>query len=172
MMVANKCDRSTNTFAETIERVEASVRDSLEEWYLPRGFDDGRAVERMNLLRKTSAVSCMDFLGIEKLRERISDQGATEIKLPPAWNLALKVVDALRDGHSPLQAARRHLKCASSKAEDGVMSTRRRKFITRMDLFSLWESTAADVGGEALEAGQRAAMINPKSALEGALWIR
>lgn len=172
MLVANKCDGSTDKFSKTVEQVESCVERFLKDWCKARGSDDGRAVQGVTLLEETSAVSCLDFSGISKLRDRISKQGATEIKVPPAWDLALEGIEALRDGRSLLQAARSHLKCFASEGEERVIRARKKPFVTRMDLRSLWENTVASIGGEALNARQKAAMINPRGALEGALWIR
>lgn len=76
------------------------------EWQ-PLLVIDCRAVTQV------SPVSCKDDSGLPDLIDRIAAQGATSVRVPPAWGLALKVIDALRGGEDPLQAAREHLHLSS-----------------------------------------------------------
>lgn len=64
-------------------------------------------------VKQVSLVSCLDGVGLSALIDRVASQGAISISVPPAWGLALKVIDALRGGKPPLQAAREHLKLSS-----------------------------------------------------------
>lgn len=64
-------------------------------------------------VQQVSLVSCDDGSGLSALIDRIAAQGATSISVPPAWGLALKVIDALRGGEEPLRAAREHLNLPS-----------------------------------------------------------
>lgn len=170
ILVANKCDGSTDKFTRIVDHVETRARVLLEEWCALRGLDHDQAVKGVNLLDRTSAISCVDFLGVEGLIDRVSEQGATMIKVPPAWDLALTVIDALRDGRDPQQAARIRLKYATSKNEEDAASVTRKRHITLEELLGLWNGIVAN--GAGLKAEQEAAMINSRGALEGALWVR
>lgn len=73
-----------------------------------------RVTEGTILLPEPSLVSCLDGSGLAELIDRVAEQGATCISVPPAWGLALRVIDALRGGHEPLQAAREHVRLSSA----------------------------------------------------------
>ncbi|CAN0387308.1 unnamed protein product, partial [Ascophyllum nodosum] len=84
MLVANKCDEELYLFAEMAGRVEKAARKAMMDWQ--------HDVKGVNLLEGVSHVSCKSYGGIETLVERVLEQGSTSIQVPPAWELALKVV--------------------------------------------------------------------------------
>ncbi|CAN0241673.1 unnamed protein product, partial [Ascophyllum nodosum] len=98
-------------------------------------------------------------------------QEVASIQVPPAWDLALKVIEAQRTGGDPLHVVRDHLKLN----ETGTTCETRIKlvantFTTKDQLFKLWYDIVGEVSGE-LEGKKKAAVSNKDSALDGALWI-
>ena len=164
MLVANKCDEELHSYAETTRIVERAARKSMMDWQ--------HEVKGVNLLKGVSRVSCLSYGGIEMLVERVLEQGSTAIQVPPAWELALKVVDALRDGHEPFQAARKHLKLADAGTTGTPVNMMTDKIMSKSCLFTLWKKVVEQVSPELQEPGQMAAVSNWENALDGALWIR
>ena len=164
MLVANKCDEELRLYAETAGRVEKYARKSVMDWQ--------HDVKGVNLLEGVSRVSCLNYHGIDILVERVLEQGSTSIQVPPAWELALKVVDALRDGHEPFLAARKHLKLADAGTTGIRVNMMTDKITSKNGLFTLWEKVVEQVSPELQELGQMAAVSNWENALDGALWIR
>ena len=168
ILVANKCDGCLDEFAQTTERVERLVNRLLKEWQSRRSSSH----RKVRLLDGISRISCVDYGGIDKLVERISEEGATSIQVPPAWNLALEVLDALRARRDPLRAARTHLRLKETKETNKtVINT----YSTKNQLLKLWEDIVRQVSEElqsADDAKDMAAVSNVENALNGALWIR
>ena len=163
ILVANKCDSSLADFEETTGRVGKHVKHELDEWQKRRRSKD---VTTVRLLDSVNRISCQSYGGIEKLQERVFKQDSASIEVPPAWDLALKVVKAQRTGGNPLHVAREHLKLnqmgAIGSEEFQVVSN---TFTTKAELFKLWHDIVDEVSGE-LEGA------NVDNALNGALWIR
>lgn len=192
MMVASKCDGDVEYFTETATKVEKCARELLREWNDARGIGPRRSgpfADSVTLLPGSSRVSCLENgspreSGLSALVDRISKLGGgTSILVPPAWALALKVVDALRDGREPLWAAREHLEMVDGLS--GAAGTRRdggldrdadgnTAFITKKDLSRTWHRVLGVVVGEAEKrnASQPVLVADADGALEGALWIR
>ena len=169
ILVANKCDSSLADFEETTGRVERVVKHELDEWQKRRRSKD---VTTVRLLDSVNRISCQSYGGIEKLKERIFKQDAASIQVPPAWDLALKVVEAQRTGGDPLHVARDHLELNQM----GTTCNKRIKlvantFTTKDQLSKLWHDIVGEVSGE-LEGARKAAVFNVDRALNGALWIR
>ncbi|CAN0383216.1 unnamed protein product [Ascophyllum nodosum] len=170
IMVANKCDRSLAAFAETTGRIEKLVNRLLNEWQSRRSSNHrkGGDVTEVRLLDGVSRTSCVDYGGIDKLVERISEESATSIQVPPAWDLALKVLDALRAGGDPLRAARAHLRLKETQnTNENVINT----FAAKNQLLKLWEDIVRQVSEELHSAEDMTAVSNWENALNGALWI-
>lgn len=169
ILVANKRDTAFNAFAATASGVEQRVRNLLER----QGNNPG--ANEINLLEDVSCVSCHDYSGIEDLIRRIQSQSATSILVPPAWERALKMIDALRDGRSPSREARQHL---NLPVDEEVAERRADTFVTKAELSRLWEGVIQNIAddiearGNKLGDAEAAVLSNPKGALEGALWIR
>ena len=175
ILVANKCDASLGDFTETTGRVERRVKHLLSEWQSRRSSNrrNGGDVTMVRLLDGVSRTSCVDYGGIDKLVERISEEGAASIQVPPAWDLALKVLDALRTGDGPLRVARAHLGLNETSAEIGETTELMAKtFTTKNKLLELWQGIVRQVSVESQSAEDLAAFSNLESALNGALWIR
>ena len=170
ILVANKCDASLADFEETTKKIEKRVKHLLKEWQSRRRLNRrNRGPLDGGLLDGVSQTSCVDYGGIERLIERISVHGDTSIQVPPAWDLALNVVDALRVNGDPLRAARAHLGLKETEeANKKVNST----FTTENQLFELWEGIVRQVSEELQSAEDMAAVSNWENALDGALWIR
>ncbi|CAM9943033.1 unnamed protein product [Pylaiella littoralis] len=176
ILVANKCDGSIDGFAQTAARVEAHVREVLKQWHTKRRSDsqDNASMTGVTLLEDVSRVSCLadgslEKSGLKALIDRIAKQASTSIVVPPAWDLALKVFDALRDGREPKRVARDRLKLnGSAAAVDGIAGV---SFLTREELSGRWNDVVESVRGDLQAVGRTAAVSNKDSAFEGALWI-
>ena len=174
ILVANKCDASLGDYAETTGRVERRVKHLLNEWQDSRRSSNrrnGGDVTVVRLRDGVSRTSCVDYVGIVELLKRISWEGATSIQVPPAWDLALKVLDALRAGVDPLRAARAHylgLDETSTEIGETIQNT----YTTKNELLKLWEGITRQVSGELQNAEDIAAVPHWENALNGALWIR
>ena len=172
ILVANKCDGPLDAFAGTTGRVEGLVKRLLNKWQSrrkPNRRNSGNVTTVVRLLDGISRTSCVDYGGIDRLIERISDHGATSIQIPPSWDLALNVVDALRAGGDPLRTARAHLGLKETKeTNEKVINT----FTTKNQLLKLWEDIVRQVSEELQSAEDMAAVSNWENALNGALWIR
>lgn len=173
MLVANKCDGPVGDFSETVEAVVKRAQELLATWQDNRGFPDrtDRRPTTLNLLPQASLVSCFNGFGLSDLIDRVAGEGGTSISVPPAWDLALAVVDALRDKKAPLGVVREHLKLNSVQGSVGSMSS---LYMPKAALHQLWESTLQPLreSGELRSPAQLVAVTNTDSALEGALWIR
>lgn len=174
LLVANKCDGPIGDFSETIRRVEERIHELLKDWQDNRGIP-GEAVPdpaTLNLLPHVSPVSCGNGWGLSQMVDRVAGQGGTSISVPPAWGLALAVLDALRDQKAALGAARQHLKLPSS-SQDRADSTPSFYF-SKEALRRLWRGVIRSLleSGELQSTAEKVAVSNPDSALEGALWIR
>ena len=174
ILVANKCDSSLAEFEEITKRVEQLVKCELDEWQERRRSNrrSAKDVTTVRLLGSVNQISCKSYGGIEELKKRIFEQEVASIQVPPAWDLALKVIEAQRTGGDPLHVARDHLKLN----ETGTTCETRIKlvantFTTKDQLFKLWYDIVGKVSGE-LEGTKKAAVSNKDSALDGALWIR
>lgn len=175
LLVANKCDGPKDDFSETVHRVEERIHELLEDWQDNRGIP-GQVMPdaaTLNLLPRTSLVSCGDGSGLSQLVDRVAGQGGTSISVPPAWGLALTVLDALRDQKSALSAARQHLKLPSSSSQDRVDSTPSFYF-SKEALRALWKHVLRSLlqSGELQSTAEKVAVSNPDNALKGAIWIR
>ena len=169
ILVANKCDASLTGFAETTERVEILVKRELKNWQSRRHSN----VISARLQDGVSRSSCVHDDGIARLVNRISQQDATSIQVPPAWDLALKVLDALRAGDDPLRAARAHLGLNVTTAAIGeTIEIATKVFITKSQLLEMWEGIVRQVSEELQSEKDMTAVSNPRSALNGALCIR
>ena len=180
ILVANKCDTANKSdasladFKKTTERVERLVKDELNEWQ-ERRRPNRRYAEDVTTVRPLESVyriSCNDNGGIDELKDFILSQDAASIQVPPAWDLALKVVKTLRTGGDPLRAARNHLELNQTGETDKKKKKRVvNLFTSKGKLSKLWENIVGEVSGE-LEDAKKAAVSNAESALNGALWIR
>lgn len=134
------------------------------------------------VLPEPSLVSCLDdgsspqACGLSALIDRVAAQAVTAIRVPPAWGLALKVIDALRETRDPLQAARAHLGVAATTPAPAVSGRARHledtSFVSRKALVERWNRVVRSLEGELESAAEKMAVSNPDRALEGALWIR
>lgn len=136
----------------------------------------------VTVLPEPSLVSCLDdgsspeACGLLALIHRVAAQAATAVRVPPAWGLALKVIDALREKKDPLQAARAHLGVGAVTpvpvVSGGVRYLEDASFVSRKALVERWNSVLRNLEGELVSAAEKMAVSNPDRALEGALWIR
>lgn len=172
MLVANKCDGPTEDFVETARRVEERATAMLQKWQDRRGWGGVGTTTEVNLLQGSSLVSCRDDHGITNVVERIAQQGATSIQVPLAWDVAIRMIDALRDGGEPLVALWEHLQLPGTAATAGGEVVPARRLITKGQLCTLWTEVVGRVDGEVRGTSKQAAVHNPDSALQGALWIR
>lgn len=174
ILVANKCDGSVDAFSATVQAVSERVGELLQDWQDSRGIH-GQVPSRsktLSLLPRVSLVSCADGLGLSDLVDRVAGQGGTSFSVPPAWDLALAVLDALRDNKAPLGVARKHLNL-SSGSRDGADNVSN-LFIPTKALTRQWQSVLGklDASGELRSEEQQAVLKNPDSALQGSLQIR
>lgn len=175
ILVANKCDGSIDDFTETARRVQQRVLELLHVWHGERGLrgrSKGRVTD-LTLLAGMSRVSCDDkgsaeASGLPALIGLISRQTSTSIRVPPAWDLALEVIGALRASRDPIAAARETLGLSNTLPAGGVRDLHAFAFISKDELFRIWTSAVENVRGHV----QEATISNWESALEGALWIR
>ncbi|CAM9979903.1 unnamed protein product [Ectocarpus sp. 12 AP-2014] len=174
ILVANKCDGSTDDFTETARRVQQRVGELLHVWHEARGLR-GRSEGRVTdvVIRSSMArVSCDDkgspeASGLPALIALISDYAATSILVPPAWDLSLEVIHALRTGRDPMLAARWKLGLSNTPPARGDGDVHDFAFISEDELSRKWKGVVDNVRGDV-----RAATIsNWESALKGALWI-
>lgn len=183
MLVANKCDKGIEEYSQLRDRVENRVRTVLEEWQSKRALGDqhGKNLASVSLLRGTSLVSCQTYTGISELVQRISEFGSTSIEVPPSWNLALAVLNALRTNKSPLAVASEHLGLSSAPMDIGREGKWTQTSVTRDEISSKWQDIVRSVKLKATserartlsDLGLELAMpSSTESALEGALWIR
>lgn len=175
ILVANKCDGPVKDFSETVETVTDRAGELLQDWKDSRGIH-GQCPSRsttLTLLPGTSSVSCVDGSGLSDLVDRVASQGGTSFRVPPAWDLALVVLDALRDNKAPLGVAREHLQL-SPGAQNGAGNMTSNLFIPRKDLIRQWQSVLGKLerSGELRSEEQRAVFKNPDGALKGSLQIR
>lgn len=179
ILVANKCDGSIDDFAKAAARIEARARQLLEQWHTKRRGDsqDNASMTGVMLLERVSLVNCLEDGSLEKtglgtLINRVAEQASTSMDVPPAWYLALKVFDALRDGHDPKIIARDHLQLSRSATAahgDGIAAVR---FLTRQELSGRWNDVVESVRGDLQAIGRAVAVSSSDSAFDGALWIR
>lgn len=136
----------------------------------------------LTVLLEPSLISCLDDLsspqacGLSALIDRVAAQAATAVRVPPAWGLALEVIDALREKRDPLQAARAHVGVGATSpapvASWGAGQSEDSSFISREALVERWNSVVRHLEGELESPAEKMAVSNPDRALEGALWIR
>lgn len=173
--MANKCDGSIDEYSHNIETVEQSVRELMDEWKGKRSLGDQyrRNMTNFSWISGRNLVSCRDFSGFSELVKRILDFGCTSIEVPPSWDLALAVVNALRKTEPPVAAAIDHLGLRTTPTDTDKSGEWAHNLITRHDLSLKWQGVLNWIKPE-LEAhkGQLVALSNPEGALEGALWIR
>lgn len=130
---------------------------------------------KVTLLSEPSLISCLDdgsslqACGLSALIDRVAAQAATAVRVPPAWGLALEVINALREKRDPLQAARAHLGVGVTGPAPVVDNT---SFISRKTLMELWIVIVRSLEGELESPAKKVAVSSPDRALEGALWIR
>ena len=174
ILVANKCDGSVDAFSATVQAVSERVGELLRDWQDSRGIHDQFPIRSstLTLLPGTSLVSCADGLGILDLIDRLAGQGGTSFTVPPAWDLALAVLDALRYHKAPLGVAREHLNL-SSGPQNGTSNVSS-LFISKKALIRQWQNVLGklDTSGELRSEEQQAVLKNPDSALKGSLQIR
>jgi len=152
ILVANKCDTiPISDVKRTVQRVEKRVKEDLKVWKNKRGANH----QDVKLLERSFPVSCENYDGIPDLRKQIMQQGATEIYVPPSWDLALNFIGELKSLNSPTNVARGNLGLLSTAAVEGTDLSG--PFITMEKLSDHWSKKAGD---------------GMDSALEGALWIR
>lgn len=174
VLVANKCDGSIDQFAETAARIQRRVGELLAVWHEARGLR-GRSKGRVTDLTRLpgmSRVSCQEEVspeasGLPALIALISRQAATSILVPPAWDLALEVIRALRTSRDPIAAARVKLGLSYPPPAGGVAVVHALAFISRDELSRKWLSVVDNVRGDV----PAATISNWESDLEGALWI-
>lgn len=209
LLVANKCDRAVNDVAETAQRVERRVTTLLQQWKDRRGLGQnsgeyGFAFEdfdfrrdknnaEISMLKGSSLISCDDYEGIPALIGRILQQTVSSIEVPPAWELALETINALRCKCPPVFAALKHLQLpATIENVDACWSG---PFITKEELIRLWRNVVGTIKDEIHRTAKDGVFrlwqdimerftcgvsrttteltdFNSDSALEGALWIR
>lgn len=179
ILVANKCDGSIDGFAQIASRVEAYAREKLEDWHTKRRSDsqDNASMTGVTLLEGVSRVSCLadgslETSGLQALINRVAEQTSTSMIVPPSWDLALAVFDALRDGRDPKRVARDRLQLNGSVTEideDGIAGVR---FLTREELSARWNDVVESLRSDLEAMGRAIAVFNKDSAFEGALWIR
>lgn len=172
MLVANKCDGPTDDFRETARRVEERATAILAAWQHRRGWGSVGTTTEVNLLQGSSLVSCRNDHGITEVVALIAQQGDTLIEVPLAWDLAIRVIDALRDGHEPLVALWEHLELPGTAATADGEVARPRRFITKGQLCGLWREIVDRLDSEVRGTSKQAAVYRTDSALQGALWIR
>lgn len=169
ILVANKCDGSIDDFAESTERAQKRVSELLNVWHEARGLRGWRKgrVPDLTLLPGMSRVSCdgkgsPEASGLSALIALISHQAVVSMLVPPTWDLALKVFDALRDGLEPKQVARNYLQLDASAAVDreGITGA---TFLTKNELFGRWIDVVESVRGELQATGRAAAVCNANS---------
>lgn len=152
ILVANKCDTIPSSDVEgTVQRVEKRVKEDLKAWKNERGANH----QDVKLLEPSFPISCEDYAGIPALRGQIMQQGATEIYVPPSWDLALNFIGELKSLNSPRNVARGNLGLPSTAAVKRTDLSG--PFITMEKLSEHWSKIAGDC---------------TDSALKGALWIR
>ncbi|CAN0137879.1 unnamed protein product, partial [Scytosiphon promiscuus] len=174
ILVANKCDGSIDDFVETANRVEGRVRELLEIWHDARGLrgQSKGLITDVNILRGMSCVSCEakglpEASGLPALKELIAKQAANSIVVPPAWDLALEVIGALRAGCDPVPAARKKLRVSDIPQAQKLGNSNAFAFISKEDLSRKWKGVVENVSPEV----PAATVANWESALDGALWI-
>ena len=199
LLVANKIDMAVNDAAETASRVEKRVRIMLQEWKDRRGL--GQNVEyrregnntQVVLLEQSSLISCDNYNGIPSLIARVLKQCASSIEVPPAWELALEFINALRCKHPPERACLEYLqlpvigenvgtewsdsfitKAELSKMWRGVVGKVQEKMSqsSKGGLYRFWQDVVGRITDGTSGIGNEAAVYNSDSALEGALRIR
>lgn len=138
----------------------------------------------LSFLPGRNLISCQDYAGISELVRRISDFGSTSIEVPPSWDLALSVINALRNDRAPLSAASDHLGLSEMPPDTGIKGTWTHTFVTKQELSREWQNLVSWVKpklearvrtreeAETSDRGELAALSSPENALEGALWIR
>lgn len=172
ILVANKCDKVTRDIIGTTQRIENCVRSMLRDWKERRGFGQGVEKKQMdiNLLVGSSCVSCDKYFGVDDLVKRVLQQFVSSIEVPPAWELALKVIDALRRRRSPFSDALSHLELRNTAANNAEV--RSRSFISNDELSRLWHAVLENVRDRVHGTSKEAVVYKSDSALEGAIWIR
>lgn len=206
MLVANKCDRRVDDFAGIANKVEQQAAELLRDWQDNRGIQPTlhptTSIDRgctaapegaspavwsvrrteVTVLSEPNLVSCLadgsspQACGLSALIDRVAAQAATAVRVPPAWGLALKVIDALREKRDPLRAARAHLGVGTtspapveSEGEGQVEDT---SFMSRKAFVERWNGVVRSLDGELESPAEQMVVSSPNRALEGALWIR
>lgn len=188
MLVANKCDGVIEEYSEIADKVEKRARMLLDEWQSKRGLGglDRQNNTTLSWLPGWSLISCQDYTGVRELVQRISDFGFTSIEVPPSWDLALAVINGLRNDREPLAAASGHLELDERPPDTDRRGKWTQTFVTKQELSREWQNVVLWVTPKLEEQAQArtimrsnrvhgrelAALSNPESALEGALWIR
>ena len=117
ILVANKCDTiPISDVKRTVQRVEKRVKEDLKVWKNKRGANH----QDVKLLERSFPVSCENYDGIPDLRKQIMQQGATEIYVPPSWDLALNFIGELKSLNSPRNVTRGNLGLLSTAAVEGM----------------------------------------------------
>lgn len=175
ILVANKCDVAIGDFSSTTRTVRRRVTDLLAEWQDSRGIPDSQEswLPTLNLQTEISCLSCQDGFGLQELADRVRDQDSTWSSVPPSWNLGLAFIDALRDQTDPLRAAQRLLDLPQTDhvCDDSDTSV----FVRKEALLQRWnllQRTLSNASGGPLSTAANASLLNPESAIEGALWVR
>lgn len=211
LLVANKCDRVVKNAAEIARMVEKRVRTMLQDWKARRGLgpifqetgqthsssSSGQSVKNsctdVNLLNGSSLISCENYAGIQELIERVLVQCVSSIEVPPAWELALEFISALRCKRPPVRAILEYLQLPV--IEEDVDACWSGSFITKEELNGMWKSVVGKANDEMLRTSESGLsrlwqdfvrrltggidsadndidISNSDSALEGALQIR
>lgn len=208
LLVANKCE-IVNNAAEITQMVEKHVRILLQDWKTRRGLSQplqeigqihsssGQSVENsckdVNLLNGSSLISCESYAGISALIKRVLAQCVSSIEVPPAWELALEFISALRCKRPPVRAALEYLQLPV--IEEDVGAGWSGSFITKEELNGMWKNVVGKANDEMLRTSEIGVsrlwqdfvrrltgvvdsgdndsdVSNSDSALEGALQIR
>ena len=169
-------------YFEIAGRVEQRARILLDEWQRLRGLGDRvkKYVTNLSWLPGQNLVSCQDYAGFLELVKRISDFGSTTIEVPSSWDLALTVVNALRNDRAPIVAASELLELSETPTETATKGKWTHTHVTRQELSREWQRVVDWVKRKLEERVQEeessnskgAFLSSPESALEGALWIR
>lgn len=187
MLVANKCDGGIDDYSEIAGRVEERTGRLLKEWQDKRGLGDrgGLRLPSLSWVPGRNLVSCKDYGGVSELLKRIPACSSTSIEVPPSWDLALTVVDTLRENGSPFAAVNDHLMLHETPPD--TCREWAQTCIPRQELSQEWHRvlswiepklkararTRALSKKESVHEGEFAPVLsNPESAFNGALWIR
>lgn len=152
--------------------VEKGVARALERWKDQRAaipVQQPTDYRGINVLQGVSCVNCVGMFmggrGLGELVDRIKKQVTISDRVPWAWNAAWTVLDAHKYGLDPELVVEKYF---DQQEEPQLISTAEVTVHSRTldSLKSAWNCVVS-----ALQA-QGKPVVNPDSALEGALWMR